>query len=284
MCAQISVSFSDLARFTTMCELQTPELISNVLSRFFAEACSIIHKSGGCASPSAAPDPDAPAAEAVAPDAVQIIVPADPGGGWDQTGRAVSQVLTADGIVGSAPVTNIGGAGGTVGLQRLVNEEGNEDLIMQMGLGVVGSVYTNESEATLQDTTPLARLIEEAEAIVVTGSLIARPDYQANSPIVSIGSSAIEATGQLTVERALSQMPQFAGSLGQSNTATTGTITPTHTEGARYDGDNGVQWQYLHSGYGWGEITGFTSTTVVDFTVISRIPADAVGSGNASTR
>ena len=38
---------------------------------------------------------------------------------------------------------------------------------MQMGLGVVGAVYTNKSEATLQDTTPIARLIEEAEAIVV---------------------------------------------------------------------------------------------------------------------
>lgn len=68
------------------------------------------------------------------------------------------------------------------------------------------------------------------------------------------------------------------------NTATTGTITPTHTEGARYDGDTGVQWQYLHSGYGWGEITAYNSTTSVDITVISRIPAQAVGAGNPSTR
>ncbi|HVK81987.1 MAG TPA: hypothetical protein VM915_15405, partial [Verrucomicrobiae bacterium] len=64
----------------------------------------------------------------------------------------------------------------------------------------------------------------------------------------------------------------------------TGTITPSHTEGARYDGDTGVQWQYLHSGYGWGTITAFNSTTNVDFTVIGRIPSTAVGSGNASTR
>ncbi|WP_232492726.1 TonB-dependent receptor plug domain-containing protein [Novosphingobium kaempferiae] len=62
-----------------------------------------------------------------------------------------------------------------------------------------------------------------AEEIVVTGSLIARPDYKANSPIVSVGEEQIEATGQLTVERALSQMPQFAGGLGQSNTSTTST-------------------------------------------------------------
>jgi putative tricarboxylic transport membrane protein len=36
-----------------------------------------------------------------------------------------------------------------------------------MGLGVVGAVYTNKSKATLNDTTPMARLIQEAEAIVV---------------------------------------------------------------------------------------------------------------------
>jgi putative tricarboxylic transport membrane protein len=34
----------------------------------------------------------------------------------------------------------------------------------------VGASYTNESEATLADTTPIARLIEESEAIVVPAS------------------------------------------------------------------------------------------------------------------
>lgn len=62
-----------------------------------------------------------------------------------------------------------------------------------------------------------------SEEIVVTGSLIARPDYQSNSPIVSIGAEAIAGTGQITVERALAQMPQFAGGFGQANTSTTGT-------------------------------------------------------------
>ena len=64
-------------------------------------------------------------------------------------------------------VFNLEGAGGTVGLQRLVNEEGNADMLMQMGLGVVGAQYSNQSEATLDQTTPIAKLIEEAEAIVV---------------------------------------------------------------------------------------------------------------------
>jgi putative tricarboxylic transport membrane protein len=57
-----------------------------------------------------------------------------------------------------------------VGLQRLVNEKGNADLLMQMGLGVVGAQFSNQSEATLDQTTPIAKLIEEAEAIVVPAS------------------------------------------------------------------------------------------------------------------
>jgi len=61
------------------------------------------------------------------------------------------------------------------------------------------------------------------EEVVVTGSRIARPDYIANSPIVSVGQAAIENTGQVTVEKSLSQMPQFTGSFGQGNTGSTST-------------------------------------------------------------
>lgn len=71
----------------------------------------------------------------------------------------------------------------------------------------------------------------------------------------------------------------FSGGAG-----TTGTVAPSHTEGARYDGDAGVLWTYIHSGYGWGLITAYNSATSVDFTVLSAIPAGAVGSGNATTR
>jgi putative tricarboxylic transport membrane protein len=98
---------------------------------------------------------------------LRIMVPNSPGSGYDTTGRAVAQVLEDAELAETIEVFNLEGAGGTVGLQRLVNEEGNADLLMQMGLGVVGASYTNQSEATLEATTPIARLIEEAEAIVV---------------------------------------------------------------------------------------------------------------------
>lgn len=72
------------------------------------------------------------------------------------------------------------------------------------------------------------------------------------------------------------------------NTATTGTIRPTHTSGAAYDGTNtggvGVQWDFQDAGYGWVEITGYTSATVVTCTVVSRLPDQVVLVGNATTR
>lgn len=97
---------------------------------------------------------------------LNIVVPADPGGGWDQTGRALSQLLTEEEIVGSAPVTNVGGAGGTVGLAQLANEK-DPATLMVMGLVMVGAVETNASAVRIEDTTPIARLTDEPLVVVV---------------------------------------------------------------------------------------------------------------------
>lgn len=75
----------------------------------------------------------------------------------------------------------------------------------------------------------------------------------------------------------------------RANTAgKTGTLRPSHTEGMSYDGwggtgtdDTGVQWQYLHSGFGIVRITAASGTTATA-TVISRIPENVVGSTKAS--
>ena len=98
---------------------------------------------------------------------LQVMVPNSPGSGYDTTARAWAQVMEDEGLADGVEVFNLEGAGGTVGLQRLVNEDGNAEMLMQMGLGVVGAQYSNQSEATLEQTTPIAKLIEEAEAIVV---------------------------------------------------------------------------------------------------------------------
>jgi putative tricarboxylic transport membrane protein len=101
-------------------------------------------------------------------EGLRILVPNTPGGGYDTTARAAAKVMEDTKIGSKVEVFNVAGAGGTVGLARTVNEKGNGDLAMLMGLGVVGASYTNKSESKLTDTTPLARLIEEPGAIMVS--------------------------------------------------------------------------------------------------------------------
>lgn len=99
-------------------------------------------------------------------DELSIVVPAGPGGGWDQTGRAMQAGMQEEGLVGTATVTNVDGAGGTVGLANIANSTDPNTLLV-MGLVMVGAVETNESQARIEHTTPIARLTEEQEVIVV---------------------------------------------------------------------------------------------------------------------
>lgn len=97
---------------------------------------------------------------------LEIMAPADPGGGWDQTARAMQASITGAGLVKSVQVSNVGGAGGTVGLQKLANE-GSENHLMVTGLVMVGAVEANGVDRRLEDTTPIARLTAEDEVVVV---------------------------------------------------------------------------------------------------------------------
>jgi putative tricarboxylic transport membrane protein len=98
---------------------------------------------------------------------LQVMVPNAPGSGYDVTGRAAVKVMDEIGLTQGTEVTNLAGAGGTVGLARTLTEKGNANFLMMMGLGVVGAAYTNEGDAKVSDATPIARLIEEAGAIFV---------------------------------------------------------------------------------------------------------------------
>lgn len=98
---------------------------------------------------------------------LRMMIPNSPGGGYDQTGRAAVHVMETEDLTGRFEVTNVIGASGSVAMQRLLNEEGADDLMMTIGLGVVGAVYTNDSDARITDATPLAKLIEEQEGLLV---------------------------------------------------------------------------------------------------------------------
>lgn len=109
-----------------------------------------------------------PAAAEPQYESLRIIAPAAPGGGWDQTGRAMQQVLQRTGIARIAPVENIPGAAGTIGLARFISaERGNPDAVMLSGLIMLAAIITHRAPVTLHDTTPIARLIGEYEVIVV---------------------------------------------------------------------------------------------------------------------
>jgi putative tricarboxylic transport membrane protein len=98
---------------------------------------------------------------------LRVLVPNAPGGGYDITARTAAKAMEDGGLANRIEVFNLPGAGGTVGLGRIVNEAGNGKLVMSMGLGVVGSVYTNKAPSSLADTTPIAKLIEEPDIVVV---------------------------------------------------------------------------------------------------------------------
>lgn len=98
---------------------------------------------------------------------LRLMVPNTPGGGYDITARTAAKSIEDAGLGHGAEVFNLPGAGGTVGLGRLVGERGNGKLAMSMGLGVVGAVHTNHAPFTLADATPIARLTEEPDIVVV---------------------------------------------------------------------------------------------------------------------
>ncbi|MFH8883004.1 Bug family tripartite tricarboxylate transporter substrate binding protein [Streptomyces californicus] len=98
---------------------------------------------------------------------LRFMVPNTPGGGYDITARTLAKNAEDAGLTHNIEVFNLPGAGGTVGLTRLVGEHGNGKLALSMGLGVVGAVHTNKAPSTLADTTPIARLTEEPDIVVV---------------------------------------------------------------------------------------------------------------------
>lgn len=107
---------------------------------------------------------------------LRLMAPAAPGGGWDQTARAMQQALVASGAAKSVQVVNVTGAGGTIGLAQFVNgAKGDGSQLMVSGLVMVGAIVLNKSPVGLDQVTPIARLTGEYQAVVVP----------ANSPIKS---------------------------------------------------------------------------------------------------
>lgn len=98
---------------------------------------------------------------------LRMMVANGAGGGYDLTARNAVRIMESEKITGRVEVFNVVGAGGTVAMARLMNERANNDLMLMMGLGVVGATYMNGSTYRASEATALARIVEEQEALVV---------------------------------------------------------------------------------------------------------------------
>jgi putative tricarboxylic transport membrane protein len=99
---------------------------------------------------------------------LKMMIPANPGGGWDGTGRALGKALIDSKLVESVQYENKGGAAGVIGLAQFVNSaKGDPNALMVMGAVMLGGIITGKPAVTLDKATPIARLTSEYNVFVV---------------------------------------------------------------------------------------------------------------------
>lgn len=102
-------------------------------------------------------------------DTINLMAPADPGGGWDGTARAMQRAMREGGLTDEGvDVYNVGGAGGTIGLAQFSNDARQDPHeLMVTGLVMLGAIETNKSPVDLSEMTPIASLTTEWLGIAV---------------------------------------------------------------------------------------------------------------------
>jgi len=99
---------------------------------------------------------------------LRIVIPANEGGGWDQTGRALGAALLASGAAGEVIYENIGGKGGTIGLAKYVEKyDADPDTLLMSGMVMVGAVALQKPAVTMAQVAPVARLTSDYEVVAV---------------------------------------------------------------------------------------------------------------------
>ena len=108
---------------------------------------------------------------------VKMMIPANPGGGWDTTGRALGKAMQDSGAASTVTYENKGGAAGALGLAQFVNgSKGDGNALMVMGAVMLGGIITGKPPVSLSQATPIARLTTEYNVFVLP----------ANSPFKSM--------------------------------------------------------------------------------------------------
>ena len=99
---------------------------------------------------------------------IKMMIPANPGGGWDTTGRALGKALVDSGAAATVIFDNRGGAAGALGLAQFVNgSKGDANALMVMGAVMLGGQITSKPAVNLSQATPIARLTSEYNLFVL---------------------------------------------------------------------------------------------------------------------
>ncbi|AMM26077.1 Bug family tripartite tricarboxylate transporter substrate binding protein [Variovorax sp. PAMC 28711] len=102
---------------------------------------------------------------------VKMMIPANPGGGWDTTGRALGKAMTDSKAAETVSFDNKGGAAGALGLAQFVNgSKGDANALMVMGSVMLGGIITGKPPVKLEQATPLARITTEYNVFVLPAS------------------------------------------------------------------------------------------------------------------
>ena len=137
--------------------------------------------------------------------------------------------------------------------------------------GPFKDINTNPA-TTIQASDVTGNITLTASAAVFTADMVGLEFYIEQSPDNTTNA------WEVAIATTVNSIVIFGYNYYQALVAgTTGTIGPTVVEGTCRDGNPGVLWQYLHSGFGIVTITAFTSSTSVSATVVSRLP-DSVAS------
>ena len=89
---------------------------------------------------------------------LKMMIPANPGGGWDTTGRALGKAMQDAGAASTVTYDNKGGAAGALGLAQFVNSsKGDGNALMVMGAVMLGGIITGKPPVSLNQATPIAR-------------------------------------------------------------------------------------------------------------------------------
>jgi putative tricarboxylic transport membrane protein len=99
---------------------------------------------------------------------IRMMIPANPGGGWDTTGRALGKALTDGKLADTVSYDNKGGAAGALGLAQFVSgSKGDPNALMVMGAVMLGGIITGKPPVNLSQATPIARLTSEYNVFVL---------------------------------------------------------------------------------------------------------------------